>query len=160
MRISHADSFGTCNLSLQNAARSCNDRCRCFNSHSGLAIMDLTSSGILIFAPVRNLNDTTFFPLSNHRFMIFHWQLVDMPVISFTCDGVCHCTSIDSRLPKRSQITRRCSSIFFITLRMMNGYGCSCYRCDLSALRRCTLLPSERNIIWASMSSYRLVVFD
>ena len=160
MRIRYADSFGICSLSLQNAARSCNDRCRCFNSHSGLVIIALTSSGTLIFHPVRNLNEIIFFPLSNHRFMIFHWQLVDIPVISFTCDGVCHCFSIVSSDPKRSQITRRCSSIVFITLRMMNGYGCSCYRCDLSALRRCTLLPSERNRICASMSCYRLVVFD
>ena len=147
-------------MSLQNAARSCSDRCHCFNSHSGLAIIALTSSGTLIFLPVRNLNEITFFPLSNHRFMIFHWQLVDIPVISFTCNGVCHCFSIVSSDPKRSQITRRCSSMVFITLRMMNGYGCSCYRSDLSALRRCTLLPSERNRICASISCYRLVVFD
>ena len=122
--------------------------------------MDLTSSGTLIFLPVRNLNEITFFPLSNHRFMIFHWQLVDIPVISFTCDGVCHCFSIVSSDPKRSQITRRCSSMVFITLRTMNGYGCGCDRLDVFALRSCTVLPSDRNRICASMSCYRLVIFD
>jgi hypothetical protein len=53
--------------------------------------------------------------------MIFHWQLVEMPVISFTCEAVCHCFSMASSEPNRSQMTRHCSSIDLCTLLMIIG---------------------------------------
>jgi hypothetical protein len=80
-----------------------------------------TSSGTLILAPVRHLKETTFLPLSNHLLMIFHWQLVEIPVISFTYVAVCHCFSMESNEPNLSQMTRLCSSIDLCTLRMIMG---------------------------------------
>ncbi len=53
--------------------------------------------------------------------MIFHWQLVEMPVISFTCEAVCHYFSMASSDLNRSQMTRRYSSIDLWTLLMMMG---------------------------------------
>ena len=119
--MDHAESFCSCNLSRQYAALSSSDRCRCFISHSGLAMSARTSSGTLIFAPVRHLKETTFLPLSNHLLIIFHWQLVEMPVISLTYVAVCHCLSIASKEPNLNHITRLCSSNDLCTLRMMMG---------------------------------------
>ena len=70
--MDQAESLGICNLSYQKAARSSSDRWRCLSSHSGLAIIALTSSGTLILAPVRHLKETTFFPRSSHLLMMFH----------------------------------------------------------------------------------------